>query len=220
MLKIGICATPTERKKIKLSLSQYFKKANVDATINYIDNRNNIFNTLYFGYDYSLIIISDSKGLSYIKKISSDYDKKNMKLIYGFLEEPFDSDDCDEIILRSVGHLCPHGVFRVNNSKSFRLVLHENIEYFHWDGNKTILHLLNNETEEISLTIKKIYESLSEPYFVECFKGCIVNLFNIKKIDKVTKELVMKSGTRIPFSRKKYNVIVRSLIQAVYGLMK
>ncbi len=219
MLNIGIYAAPAERKKIKSSVNQYLTEINVKAHISYVTSRNDILKILDFTPKYNIIIIREEKGLTYLKKISVNYGKKNMKLTYGSIEEPLNSKKLDEIIFSSDGYFCPYGIYQINNNKSFRLVLHEDIEYFHWNGKKTILHLVNNETEEIPETIKKIKESIMETYFVECTKGHIINLFNIKKIDKVNNEIILKSGATIPVSRKNFNHVILMLIKAVYGLM-
>ena len=65
-----------------------------------------------------------------------------------------------------------------------------------------LVFLANNETEKIKASTKKIKEELSEDYFVNNSRGYLVNLFNVKKIDRVNNEIIFKSGSRIPISRK------------------
>lgn len=219
MLNIGISANPENRQRLKLLISQCLREINIDASISYVTGKPYISKILDFDSKYNILIISDENELMYLKKTSVNFGKKRMNLIYGYLREPFDPEQLEEIILSPEDFSCPQKIYKINNNKSFRLVFHGEIEYFHWNGEKTVMHLAEGETEEISTSVKKIKESLPEDYFIECKRGCYVNLFNIKKFDLATNEIIFKSGSRVSISRKNFNRTILSFLESMYGLL-
>lgn len=219
MFNIGIYANSTERKEIKKTISQCLDEINVVAQISYIRNKSEILNIFNFDHKYNIIIVVEKSNLMYIKKSYTNYGKKVVNITSGFLEKPINNQTLEEILFSSNEYLCPHSIFEINNKKTFRLIPHEDIEYFHWSDGKTVVYLTNNETEEIPQTTKKIKEFLSEDYFAECTKGYLVNLFNLKKINKVNHEIILKSGAIIPISRKNFNNILLMIIKSVFGYL-
>jgi len=85
-------------------------------------------------------------------------------------------------------------------------------------NNKTVIFLKDNETEEINESIKVFKTKLPEIYFADCVKGYIINIYNVKKIDRVNKKLVMKSGNKITVSRYKFTDIIRLYIMVMFGI--
>lgn len=82
----------------------------------------------------------------------------------------------------------------------------------------TMIFLKNNETEEIFQSKKTIKKELAQDYFVDCEKGYIVNIFNIKKIDKANQIITMQSGEQIPINRRKFQHVFRILIKSKCGI--
>lgn len=151
--------------------------------------------------------------------IRRNYVWKNVKqLTSGFLELPLNSENLDEMMLADNWHKCPHGIYEINSKKTFRLVLHEDIEYFYSSNGMTMIFLKNNETEEIFQSKKTIKKELAQDYFVDCEKGYIVNIFNIKKIDKANQIITMQSGEQIPINRRKFQHVFRILIKSKCGI--
>jgi len=83
---------------------------------------------------------------------------------------------------------------------------------------KTVIFLKDNEKEEINESIKIFIIKLSKIYFANCIKGYIINLYNVKKIDRVNHQLVMKSGNKISISRYKFSDIIRLFIMVMFGI--
>ncbi len=75
-----------------------------------------------------------------------------------------------------------------------------------------------NETEIIYESTKSIKRKLPEEFFIDCIKGHIVNLYNIKKIDKLNYILTMKSGNKIQFCRANFKIITRMYFRIVFDI--
>lgn len=128
------------------------------------------------------------------------------------------SEQLNEILFSNNGQDCPPDIYKINNRKTLRLIPHEDIEYFDWNKDKSLVHLTNNETEEIFQSTKEIKKELPGDYFAECARGYIVNLFNIKRIDKTNQEITLKSSKTIPLNRKLFQNLINNLIRFVYGI--
>jgi len=63
-----------------------------------------------------------------------------------------------------------------------------------------------------------IKKQLTEDYFINCARGYIVNLFNIKKINKTNNEILLKSGKKIPISKNKFQHVFKIYIKAMNGI--
>jgi len=219
MINIGIYADLVERNNIKTSIIKYLENANIEANINYIKTLDALFHDFFqLNNKYNIIITCAENKLKFIKINSVNYGKNVKKLTSGILEFPLSSESIDEMMLADNGHNCPHGIYEINSKKTFRLVPHEDIEYFYRSNGKTMVFMKNNETEEIFQTKKAIKKELAEDYFVDCAKGYIVNIFNIKKIDKINQIITLQSDNKIPISRKKFQYTFRMLIKAKCGI--
>jgi len=218
MIKIGIYAESIDRKKIKKSITQYLNNTNVEAEINYTRTKDEVLSISNPDGNYNIMIICEGNKIKYIKKNSVNYGKKVVQLTSGVFEGALNNEILDEIILSTIGYGCPQGIYKINSKKMFRLIPHEDIEYFHCSKEESIVFLANNETEKIKASTKKIKEELSEDYFVNSSRGYLVNLFNVKKIDRVNNEIIFKSGSRIPISRKNFQNTIRTLIKTIYGI--
>lgn len=219
MINIGIYADLIERNNIKASIKKYLKDTNLEANVNYIRTLDELLHDFFqLNNKYNIVMTCTEDKLMFIKINSVNYGKNVKKLTSGILEFPLSSEGIDEMMLADNGHNCPHGIYEINSKKTFRLVPHEDIEYFYRSKGKTMVFMRNNETEEIFQTKKAIKKGLAEDYFVDCAKGYIVNIFNIKKIDKTNQVITLQSGNKIPISRKKFQHTFRILIKAKCGI--
>lgn len=217
MIKIGIYAESIDKKKIKKSITQYLNKISIESDINYMKTKDEVLSISNPASKYNIMIICENNEIKYIKKNSVNYKKKVVQLTSGVLDSALSDEILDEIILSANGYGCPHGIYKINDRKTFRLIPHEDIEYFHCSKEESMVFLTNNETEKIFHSAKSIKEELSEDYFINSSKGYLVNLFNVKKIDRVNNEIIFKSGRKIPISRKNFQNTIRMLIKAIYG---
>ena len=218
MIKIGIYADSITRNRIKIAIIQYLKKININAEISHLSSKNEVLNIFNADNKYNIIIFKRKNELIYIKKISVNYRKEHVQVISGSFENPLINESLDELFFSNNGCGCPHGIYNINTKNTLRFVPHEDIEYFHCSSVESRVFLTNSESEQINQTTQKIKVELSEDYFAECARGYIVNLFNVRKIDKFNKELILNSGSKIPLSKKNYQKTIDILFKAIFGI--
>lgn len=219
MISIGIYSAPVERNNIKESITNYLNDNNIKYSISTITTTDELFHDFFQqNSKYNIIITYKENKLMYIKINSINYGKNVKQLTSGLLEFPLNNERLDEMMIADNGYNCPYGIFKVNTNKTFRLVPHEDIEYFYSSKGKTKIFLKNDETEEIKKSKKAIKKELTENYFVDCAKGYMVNLYNIKKIDKTNSIILMQSGDTIPINRKKFQHVFREYIKTMCGV--
>jgi DNA-binding LytR/AlgR family response regulator len=218
MIKIGIYADSITRNRIKISIVQYLKEVNIKAEISYIKSKDEVINIFDTYNKYNIIIIKRKNKLIYTKKFAVNYGKKHVQIISGSLENPLSNENLSELFFSNNGCGCPHGIYSISTQNTLRFVSHEDIEYFHCSRAESMVFLTNSEAEQINQTTQKIKMELSEDYFVECARGYVVNLFNVKKIDKFNKFLILKSGKEIPLSKKNYQETINKLFKAIFGI--
>ena len=148
-----------------------------------------------------------------------NFDKNYMHMVSGILELPLNIDSIDKKLFNNIEstYCCPYGIYNINNRTVFRKILHEDIEYIQRLNDKSVIFLRNGETEEINKSINKIKTELNEKYFIKCCKGYIVNIFNIEKVNKNTNTIELKSGIKIPLTRKNFQEFLKSYIFSVEG---
>lgn len=220
MLKIGIyCKDRVQKKEIKKSLKEYFDALQMEAEITTLRTKVTVLNDITESFtDYKIILLCDEDKVSYFKKNVVNHFKDYSNMTVGCLSLPLSMDKIEEIIFNEDYHFCPRGVYKLITNKTIRAIPYDDINFLRWNGNKTIIYLKDYETEEEKKSIKKMKVELPEKYFVESIKGYIINLYNVKKIDKVNHQLVMHSGHRIPISSRKYKSFVRLYIEVMFGI--
>lgn len=220
MIKIGLyCGDIEQKKEIKANLNQYFDDLQIEAEIINLRTKTSVLNNVAAGYiDYNIILLCEEDRVTYFKKNIVNHFKSYSNITVGWLSMPFNIDKIEDIIFNEDYHGCPMGVYKLMTNKTIRAMQHGDISFFRWDGDKTVIYLKDNETEEVKQSIKKTKEELPEKYFTECIKGYIINLYNVKKIDKVNHEFVMYSGHKIPISPRKYTLMVSLFIQVIFGI--
>ena len=92
------------------------------------------------------------------------------------------------------------------SSKEDEKVLIRDILYCDIQKHYCYIHLKTGENKKIRMSFHKLKEIL-EPYpqFLRCYAGCVVNMYEIKKITPTVIEL--KDGESIPFRKKEYSNI-------------
>lgn len=220
MIKIGIFFNDKDHKKeIKNILNQYFENLQIKAEITIFRTKMAVLRDISAGYiDYNIIMMCEEDRLTYFKKNIMNHYKNYGNITMGWVSMPLSADRLEEIIFNEDYHDCPRGIYKLDTMKTIRAIPYADINFFRWNGDKTIIYLKDYETEEIKNSIKKVKEELPEKYFAECLKGYIINLYNVKKIDKTNHEFVMYSGHSIPISERKYSSMVRLYIEVMYGI--
>lgn len=219
MIKIGIyCSNTAQKKEIKNILNQYFNNLMIEAEITNIRTKMIVLKKIMENYaDYNIVLICEENKIIYYKKNTMDHYKNFSNMTVGWLDMPLSIDKIEKIIFNEDYHDCPRGVYKLITSKTIRAVQYGDINFCRWDGDKTVMYL-KDETEEVKQSIKKLKSELPKKYFSECIKGYIINLYNVKKIDKTNHEFVMYSGHKIPISSKKYKAMVSLYIKVLFGI--
>lgn len=220
MIKVGIfCRDRTQKKEIQDKLKQYFDDLHIEAEVTNIRTKMAALKNIDTAYiDHKIIMLCEDDRVTYFKKNLVNHFRNYSNMTVGWLSLPLNMDKIEEIIFNEDYHVCPRGVYKFITNKTIRAVPYSDINFFRWNGDKTIIYLKDYETEEVKQSIKKLKVELPEKYFAECIKGYIINLYNVKKIDKVNHEFIMHSGHKIPIGTRRYRSIVRLYIQVMFGI--
>jgi len=220
MIKIGVYSKDSNQKKeIKKLLKQYFNDLNIAAEIGCIRTKMRALENLADIYaEYNIVLLCEENTITYVKRNLVNHMKNYSSQTVGWTDIPLINDKIDEIIINEDYHNCPHGVYGMNTRKTVRAISYSDIEFCQWMNGKTVIFLKDNETEEIKESIKIFKTKLPKIYFADCVKGYIINLYNVKKIDRVNHQLVMKSGNKISVSRYKISDIIRLYIMVMFGI--
>lgn len=220
MIKIGVyCKDSNHKKEIKMSLKQYFNDLNIESEICNIRTKMSALYNLAVAYtEFNIVLLCEDNKITYVKRNLVNYMENYSSQTVGWTDIPLDNDKIDKIIINEDYHNCPHGVYGMNTRKTVRAISYSDIEYCQWMNGKTVIFLKDNETEEINESIKILKTKLPEIYFADCIKGYIINMYNVKRIDRVNKRLIMKSGNEINVSRYKFTDIIRLYIRVMFGI--
>lgn len=220
MIKIGVfCNNSAQKKEIKDILNQYFEALQIEAEITSLRTKMKVLRDIAAAYiDYNIVMMCEEERLTYFKKNIINHFRNYGNMTVGWVSMPLSIEKLEEVIFNEDYHGCPRGVYKLDTNKTIRAIPYSDINFFRWNGDKTIIYLKDYETEEIKNSIKRVKEKLPEKYFAECIKGYIINLYSVKKIDKINHEFVMYSGHKIPISSRKYKEMVRLYIEVMFGI--
>ena len=88
------------------------------------------------------------------------------------------------------------------------------IVYLQSDINYTDVHTLDNRKHTSGFTLKILANRITDTNFLRINKGLIINRQYVKEVSSMQKEafVLMTNGTILPVSRRKYNLLLESLI--------
>ncbi len=164
-----------------------------------------------------IVIICDGDDIKYVRRSGTVY-KNSHQLDVGWFNGTLNNERIEEIIYSDDTKRCPQGIYKLCSKKVIRAIDYEDIEYFKWENGRTAIYLKDNEIEITIESVKSIKRKLPEDFFVDCISGHIVNLYNIKKIDKSNNILTMKSGNKIPFYKENLKIIIRWYFKIIFDL--
>lgn len=219
MLKIALLCNVQSRKLVEPELTEYLTEKNIPFEIYYVENASKFLSNYLFEKDFQLLLMYKNNCLTYMMKTYHNFDKNYMHMVSGILELPLNLDTIEKELFDNIEntYCCPYGVYIISNRTIFRRILHEEIEYIQRDNNKSVIYLRNGETEETRKSINTIKKELNEKYFVICSKGYLVNIFNVKKVNKDTNTIELKSGIKIPLTKRNFQEFVRTFISSMHG---
>lgn len=127
----------------------------------------------------------------------------------GYLVKPF----VYEAFVRTLSAVQSHGVqqrayITLPAAQDHLKVWLDEIIYCDIDGHYVVVHLAEQENLRVRMTFAKLKE-LVEPYpqFVETFRGCIVNLAHICRVEQLN--FIMDSDDRVPFRKREQKKMLR-----------
>nr|WP_312579824.1 LytTR family DNA-binding domain-containing protein [Sedimentibacter sp.] len=222
MLKIVLHGDIQARKQIEPILSEYLSEKNIPFEVYSVGSAFKFLNKYFFQKDYQILFICKDNSISYISKIYHDFEEKYMCMVSGTLELPLTTDSIVQELFSNIEHTChcPYGIYTVTTRKALHSITHEDIEYIRRINGKSTIYLQNGETQEVGKSMNKIMEELNEKYFVNCCKGYIVNIFNIKKVNKDTCSIKLKSGAEIPIAKRKFQQFLKAYSFSMQGVYK
>ncbi len=220
MIKVGIYSLDSKQKKeIKNLIKQYFDDLDIESEISYIRNKNIALENLVEKYAYYNILLLCNEGkITYVKRNVWNLAKDYISQTIGWMDLPLSHEKIDNIIINEDYHNCPNKIFALNTKKTVRAISHGEIEYCKRNNRNTDIFLKDNETEEICGSLKSLKKQIPEDYFTVCLYGYIVNLYNIKKIDRTNRQIIMNSGHIIPITKSKSKSFVRLFIKVIFGI--
>lgn len=219
MLNIALYCDIQEKNEIRTALTEYLNGKNIDFKIYRVESAAGFLSKYFSLKEFQLLLMCSDNSLLYIMKTCYNYEKKYMHTVSGVLELPLTQDAISELLDSTEHtHRCPYGVYNASSRAVFRRIPHEDIEYIKREEGKSVIHLTNGETEEIRSSVKRIEDELHAKYFVKCCKGYIVNIFNIKKVQKSDRYIEMKSGAIIPLSQKNFQHFLKTYIFSMSGI--
>ncbi|MDD3219616.1 MAG: LytTR family DNA-binding domain-containing protein [Lachnospiraceae bacterium] len=102
----------------------------------------------------------------------------------------------------------------INSKGSIQRIAVTNISYIEKDRDDLIFHTIEGDFSERG-SIKAMKEKLSELPFSECTSGCLVNLENVKRVEKDI--ITLNNGTKLPLSRRNKKQFTQEYITYVGG---
>ncbi|MBP1925230.1 hypothetical protein J2Z76_001087 [Sedimentibacter acidaminivorans] len=198
---------------------KYFNDLNIQAEIEYIRTKSIALKHIAAKLiSLNIVIICDGDIITYIKKSSVCIANDLSYMAIGWIGYPLSNENIDAIMFNECNYNCPLGMYKLNTKKVAMTISYQDVEYFKWVKEKTIIHLANNEVEETNESIKCIKGKLVEEFFVDCVKGYIINFYNIKKIDRMNHIIIMKSGNKIKIGRNNCSHIIRLYFKIIFGI--
>ncbi len=206
MLKIALYGRLKDQKIIRDALTSPLMENNISFEFHDASNSPEFIKSYLFDNDFKLFIACIDNMTSYI--IRSYSDANDSHLIFGSMSFPPTPDEIKEKLLKNhdLSGTCPHGEYIIKTKLKIR---HEDIEYINAENGKTIIHLKNGDTETVSKRMSNVANELNGKHFVRCSNGYMVNVFNVRKIHKVSKDtskIELVSGAEIPLARSYTNV--------------
>lgn len=209
MLKIALYGRLKDQKIIRDILTSPLMENNISFEFYDASNSPEFIKKYLFDNDFRLFIACLDNKTSYI--IRSYSDANDSHLIFGSMSFPPTPDEINEELLKNhdLSGTCPHGEYIIKKSNTKLKILHEDIEYINAENGKTIIHFKSGDTETVSKRMSNVANELNRKYFVKCSNGFMVNVFNVRKIHKVSKDtskIELVSGAEIPLAKSYTNM--------------
>ncbi len=147
-----------------------------------------------------------------------DYIMKAMTIHpFSYITKPFQKDKIIQTMhefleyRHSAMQKNPTEYFSVSTDGIARYVEMEDIYYFHYTQDRTILVQMQKKHYTIKSSISSVYNIVNHTYFIMPNPSFIVNVQHIRDIDGKNKKMIMENGDFVFISRRKYQEVLRIL---------
>ena len=98
--------------------------------------------------------------------------------------------------------------FNLTEKQKIESIPYKEIECFESNQRSITLHLRNNQSHTFPAKLSDIEHKLPPSSFIRCHQSYLVNMENIRLLDKTTKQLHMSSGRRVDISRRSISTVI------------
>lgn len=104
---------------------------------------------------------------------------------------------------------CGNQYFNIRNKDRITRFPFKNIDYFKSTQRNVILYASeSNYSQVFAGKLDEAYSALPHDNFIRCHQSFIVNLDNVKVLDKTNKQFIMFSGRTADISKRNYQDVV------------
>lgn len=109
--------------------------------------------------------------------------------------------------------------FLIKNRDEIERIPYEQIEFFESSNRKVYLHTRkDSKVYEFNAKIDDVIKAINVCGFIRCHQSCLVNLDNVRKIDKVNRCFTTFSGKTVDISKRSLSEVV-SLFEQYLNLI-
>lgn len=157
-----------------------------------------------------IIRASDSSAALIFTTVSQEYAIAGYKVkASGYLVKPFTySELAEQLSLLEIEKAQLQDYIELSNGYKTCRILLETIVYCDISGHYVQIHTITKGFERTRMTFQELTQLLSPyPQFLCCYRGCIVNMDNIKSLDDFC--FIMSNAERIPVRLKERSKILK-----------
>lgn len=96
--------------------------------------------------------------------------------------------------------------FSFTEKQKIESIPYKEIECFESNQRSITLHLRNSQSYTFAAKLSDIESKVPQSNFIRCHQSYLVNMENIRLLDKINKQLHMTSGRRVDISRRSLSV--------------
>lgn len=150
-------------------------------------------------FDVIFVTAYDQYAIKAIKAQAFDYllkpvDHEELKVLIDKMLSKKEKEQIDQNLNNKI---------QVAVDQNIRLIDPEGIIYCQSDGNYCHIHLASGESHLISKKLKYMEEKLDKYPFMRVHNSFIVNLNEVREINKKDSLIILNDGTSVPISRSK-----------------
>lgn len=232
-LHIGICEdNKEERVRLLRLVSDSYAELSAEA----FENAEDLLAAFYPG-KYDLIIFdiymsgmtgiealeqirrSDVRVVAAIATTSQDFALESYRLHAArYLEKPVDQKEIRDLIqfVISQKEFGPH--YECETADGRMRIPFDRIQFVEQRGKNLIIHLEKGQELTIRGKLDEVQAAFPEKYFYRCHKSYLVNLSNIRCIDRALLTFVMEDGQQVHIHRQGFYSAKRAYEQYLYSI--